>query len=52
VEGPDESRRAFQRAFRELEARIEAFTSLPVESLDPVALEKQLDEIGRLKPEK
>jgi len=43
---PDERRRAFERAMRELEARIELFTSLPLESLDKVALQKRLAEIG------
>ena len=43
---PDERRRAFERAMRELEARIELYTSLPLESLDKVALQKRLAEIG------
>jgi arsenate reductase len=51
VEGSDDlKRRAFNRAFRELDARIKLFTSLRLESLDRLALKKQLDEIGRLKP--
>jgi len=51
VEGSEnERRRAFNRAFRELDARIKLFTSLRLESLDRLALKKQLDEIGGLKP--
>ncbi|HVH25937.1 MAG TPA: arsenate reductase ArsC [Vicinamibacterales bacterium] len=48
VEGTDEERlRAFNRAFRELDARIKLFTSLRVEALDKLSLQRQLDEIGR-----
>lgn len=51
VEGPDEvKRRAFRRAFRELDARIKLLTSLRLESLDALAVRKQLEEIGRLRP--
>jgi arsenate reductase len=47
VEGSEaERRRAFHRAFQELDARIKLFTSLRLESLDRLALKKQLDEIG------
>ena len=47
VEGtPDEQRRAFQRALRELDARIKLFTNLPIESLDKTALQERLKEIG------
>jgi len=45
----DDKRRAFRRAFRELDARIKLFVSLPLESLDRLSLKKKLDEIGRLK---
>jgi len=48
VEGtPDEQRRAFQRALRELDARIKLFMSLPFESLDKMALQERLKDIGR-----
>jgi protein-tyrosine-phosphatase len=48
VEGSEETRRrAFQRTFHELDARIKLFTSLRLESLDSLSLEKQLDDIGR-----
>jgi arsenate reductase len=48
VEGSDEEReRAFLRAFRELDARIKLFTSLPLESLGRMSLEERVREIGR-----
>jgi arsenate reductase len=48
VEGtPEEKRRAFQRALRELDARIKLFVSLPIDSLDKMALQERLREIGR-----
>ena len=48
VEGTDEEkRRAFNNAFRELDARIKIFTSLRLEMLDRMALERQLREIGK-----
>ena len=48
VEGTDEVKlRAFNKALRELDARIRIFTSLPFENLDRMALQKQLDEIGK-----
>jgi arsenate reductase (thioredoxin) len=49
AEGSDEDRRrAFRRAFRELDARTKLFVSLPLESLDRLTLQKKLDEIGRM----
>jgi protein-tyrosine-phosphatase len=48
VDGSDDVRlRAFARAFRELDARIKIFTSLRLEKLDRLALQHQLDEIGK-----
>jgi arsenate reductase len=48
VEGTrEEQLRAFHRALRELDARIKLFTSLPLESLDKMALQERLREIGR-----
>ena len=44
---PEEQLRAFQRAFRELDARIMNFTSLRLESLDQLSIQRQLDAIGR-----
>jgi arsenate reductase len=43
----EEQRRAFNRARRELEARIKLFISLPLDSLDRVALQEKLDGIGQ-----
>lgn len=47
VDGSDqEKERAFQLAFRELSARIGIFTSLRLEALDQLALQRHLDAIG------
>lgn len=47
VEGPDpERRRAFDTAFRELEARIKVVATLPLETLDRMSLQRQLEAIG------
>lgn len=47
VSGTDaEKALAFQHAFGALKHRIEAFIALPVESLDRIALEAAVDEIG------
>jgi len=43
----DDKRRAFNRAFRELDARIKIFTSLRIEALDQLSLQRQLDAIGK-----
>src|ERR1700736_1986625 len=43
----EEQHRAFQKAFRELDARIKIFTSLRIESLDQLSLQRQLDGIGQ-----
>ncbi len=42
----DDQRRAFERARRELDARIQLLVSLPLESLDKAALQKKLTAIG------
>jgi arsenate reductase (thioredoxin) len=53
VEGShEEQARAFNRALRELDARIKLFTSLPLESLDKVALQKRLHDIDGTRAEK
>jgi protein-tyrosine-phosphatase len=44
---PEQQQRAFQRALRELDARIKLFVSLPFEKLDRMALQERLREIGR-----
>ncbi len=58
IEDPDrpdltqeKQRRLFQKAYWELENRIKIFTSLSFEKLDKLALQKQLDEIGKSLPE-
>ena len=53
VEGADEDRaRAFNRAFREIDARLKIFTSLRLEMLDQMALKRQLDAIGQMREER
>lgn len=42
-----EVERAIWRAYRELETRIQLFTSLRLDELDRMSLKKRLDEIGR-----
>jgi protein-tyrosine-phosphatase len=52
AEGSDAERHlAFAEAYRQLNNRLSVFTSLPMTSLDRVALQKRLDEIGRTLPE-
>jgi arsenate reductase len=49
VEGTvEQQQRAFNLAFRALDARLRLFTSLPLESLDALSLQRQLDSIGRM----
>jgi protein-tyrosine-phosphatase len=51
VEGNDEvRRRAFIKALREIEARIKLLVSLPIETLDQLALQRSLDHIGTTRP--
>jgi arsenate reductase (thioredoxin) len=45
-----EKRAAFRDAFVSLKSRIKAFMSLPLATLDGVALQHRLDAIGRLPP--
>lgn len=50
VEGSDEAkRRAFSKAFAEMNRRISLFTSLPLSKLDAMAIKRELDQIGRLR---
>lgn len=52
VEGSEaERRRAFFRAFTELERRISLLVNLPMEKLDTLSLQRQLDGIGRIDQE-
>jgi arsenate reductase len=48
VQGSDTDKwLAFRQAFKELEARVKAFTSLPIQSLDRIKLKERLDAIGK-----
>ncbi len=44
---PEEIARAFSDAFRTLDRRISLFLSLPLATLDSLALKKELDSIGK-----
>jgi len=47
-EGPkDKQRDLFRRAYLELDNRIKIFTSLPMDKLDRLSLQKRLDQIGK-----
>jgi protein-tyrosine-phosphatase len=49
VEGPvEEQRKAFLKAFMQLQSRINLFRSLPLASLDRMSLQRHLSEIGRI----
>jgi arsenate reductase (thioredoxin) len=53
AEGNEAERRyAFADTHRMLHQRIGIFTSLPLKSLDSLSLQRRLDDIGRMKPEK
>jgi arsenate reductase (thioredoxin) len=53
VEGADDEKlRAFNKAFRELDARLKIFTSLRLEMLDQMSLQRQLDAIGQMREER
>jgi arsenate reductase len=50
VEGSDEGKRkAFSKAFAEMNRRISLFISLPLAKLDAMAIKRELDQIGRLR---
>ncbi|MDZ4253047.1 MAG: arsenate reductase ArsC [Sulfuritalea sp.] len=50
VEGSDEEkRRAFSKAFAEMNRRIALFTSLPFAKLDAIAIKREIDQIGQLR---
>ena len=46
----EEQRKLFGNAYRELDHRIKIFTSLPLDKLDKLSLQKQLDQIGKSFP--
>jgi len=45
---PQEVERAFREAFTILDRRISLFLSLPLTSIDKLALKKEIEQIGRL----
>jgi hypothetical protein len=50
VQGTDEEKRkAFFKAYNQLQNRLSIFVSLPLGKLDRLALKSKLDEIGRLR---
>jgi arsenate reductase (thioredoxin) len=49
---PDEVRKAFREVFFLLERRISLLLSLPIATMDRLALKKELDEIGRQESER
>jgi protein-tyrosine-phosphatase len=49
VTGDEKTRvRAFRTAFKQLENRIRIFVSLPIQTLDRLTLQREVDEIGRI----
>jgi protein-tyrosine-phosphatase len=46
VGSDDEKRRAFFRAYTQLQHRLQIFASLPMDKLDRLGLQKRLDQIG------
>ena len=44
---PDEIERAFREAFLALDRRIGLFLGLPLQSLDRLAIQKEIDRIGK-----
>ena len=44
-----EQQKAFRAAYLALENRIKLFTALPIDSLDRLAIKRQVDEIGHLR---
>ena len=50
--GPEDRQRAlFLRVYTALESRIKIFTSLRLEDIDRLSLQRRLDDIGRISPE-
>jgi arsenate reductase len=49
VEGDDEvKRRAFARIFRQIMTRVRIFVSLPLDKLDKLAIQQEMNHIGRI----
>jgi len=51
VGSDDQKRAAFKKAFRELEARIRIFASLPIATIERARLKQRVDEIGSAQPD-
>ena len=51
IGGDEQKRRAFAEAFRHLSHRINIFTSLPMDKLDRLSLQRKLKEIGGIRSE-
>jgi hypothetical protein len=50
VDGTEsEQRKAFRAAYLALENRIKIFVALPIDRLDRLAINREVDEIGRLR---
>ena len=48
VEGTDEEKRAaFAQTLRQMRKRVQLFLSLPLETLDSLAIEKKMRDIGK-----
>ncbi len=46
-QSPERQWEGFRRAYQALDSRIKIFCSLPIEKLDRLSLQRQLDDIGR-----
>lgn len=51
VEGAMDQAQAFRDTLLGLENRIKVFTSLPIATLDRISLKRQVDAIGRMRPD-
>lgn len=52
VQGSDEDKRdAFRKIFHQIRNRVSLFTSLPLHSLDHLAIKREMDVIGQNRPE-
>jgi arsenate reductase (thioredoxin) len=52
VEGTDEHKReAFEKVFRQILTRVQLFVNLPLHVLDETAIKREIDNIGKAKPQ-
>ncbi|NUZ08472.1 arsenate reductase ArsC [Piscinibacter koreensis] len=52
VEGTDEHKRAaFEKVFRQILTRVQLFVNLPLHVLDQTAIKREIDSIGKAKPQ-